>query len=125
MAKEIRVAQRGMEGAMLGLSLRDRVPNTEVRRRSGVTDAIVRITNLEWNWAGHVARMNDGRWTTKITEWRPRDHALRSRCRPPTRWSDDLKRIHTNWMNAARDRERWKYLREAYVQQWTTIELLD
>ena len=118
---KIRVAQRNMERVMLGLYLRDRVPNTEVRRRSGVTDAITRITSLKWNWAGHLARANDGRWTRKITEWRPRDHALRSRGRPPTRWSDDLKRIHENWMNAAQDRGRWKSLREAYVQQWTNV----
>lgn len=120
-ANKIRVAQRSMERAMLGLSLRDRVPNAEVRRRSGVTDAITRILTLKWNWAGHLARINDGRWTRKITEWRPRDHAFRSRGRPPTRWSDDLKRIQTNWLNAAQDRGRWKSLREAYVQQWTNI----
>lgn len=119
-ANKIRVAQRGMERSMLGLSLRDRVQNKEVRRRSGVTDAIARIAKLKWNWAGHLARVSDDRWTRKITEWRPRDNALRSRGRPPTRWSDDLKRIHTNWMNAARDRNKWKSLREAYVQQWTT-----
>jgi len=64
-----------MERIMLGLSLRDRVPNTNVRR-SGVTDAITRISTLKWNWAGHLARINDGRWTRKITEWRPRNQRL-------------------------------------------------
>ena len=71
--------------AMLGLSLRDRVPNTTVRGRSGVTDAIERIANLKWNWAGHLARVNDNRWTRKVTEWRSRDDAFRNRGRPPTR----------------------------------------
>lgn len=99
--------------------MRASVPNAEVRRRSGVTDAIARTSNLKWNWAGHASTMNDGRWTIKKTEWRPKDHALCSRGRPPTRWSDDLKRIHTNWMNAARDRDTWKNLREAHVKQWT------
>jgi len=54
---------RSMERIMLGLSLRDRVPNTEVRRRSGVTDCITRISTLKWNWAGHLARINDDKST--------------------------------------------------------------
>jgi len=61
----------------------------------------------------YLTRINYGRWTRKITEWRPRDHAFPSRGRSPTRWSDDLKRIKTNWLNAAQDRGRWKSLREA------------
>lgn len=117
--KKIRTTQFAMERSILGLSLRDRVPNHEIRRRSGVQDAIQKITMLKWNWAGHVARMTDNRWTKRITEWRPREDALRSRGRPPTRWSDDLKRIRTNWIQAAQDRDLWRKLREAYVQQWT------
>jgi len=34
-----------------------------------------------------------------------------------TRWSDDLKKVVSNWIAAARDRNNWKYLLEgAYVQ---------
>ena len=58
-AKKIRTTQRAMERSMLGLTLRDRITNTELRRRSGVTDAIKKISNLKWNWAGHVARTRD------------------------------------------------------------------
>lgn len=36
---------------MLGLALRDQVPNTEIQRRSGVQDAVERITTHKWNWA--------------------------------------------------------------------------
>lgn len=82
---KIGVVQRAMERAMLGISLRDRVPNEIIRQRTGVNDAIERITMLKWNWAGHVARMSDGRWTKKIIEWRSREGALRNRGRPPTR----------------------------------------
>lgn len=117
----IRVTQRRMERAMLGLSWRDRVPNESLRRRTGVVDAVERIALLKWNWAGHVARRTDNRWTRRIIEWRPRQEAYRSRGRPPTRWTDDIKRVESNWMNAARDREKWRKLREAYVQQWTRM----
>lgn len=116
---KIQVAQRAMERSMLNLSLRDRVPNHIIRERTGVTDAVERITTLKWNWAGHVARVKDGRWTKRILEWRPRQEAYRNRGRPPTRWSDDIKRIQHNWMQSAQDRKQWNDLREAYVQQWT------
>lgn len=118
---KVRIAQRKMERSMLGISLSDRIENNRIREMSGVADAVERIATLKWNWAGHVARISDHRWTRKILEWRPRQDAYRSRGRPPTRWSDDIKRVQTNWMNAAQNRTWWKRLREAYVQQWTQM----
>jgi len=72
---------------------------------------------MKWAWAGHLARTRDERWTKRVIEWRPR----RSRGRPPTRWTDDLRRVESNWLSAAQDRTRWKMLREAHVQQWTRL----
>ena len=118
--RKLQVTQRRMERSMLDLTLRDRIRNEEIRRRTGVEDVIVRIAKLKWNWAGHMARMRDGRWTKRILEWRPRTDK-RNRGRPPTRWTDDLKRISTNWIATAQDRGRWKHMEEAYVQQWTKL----
>lgn len=63
--------------------------------------------------------MTDNRWTKRILEWRPRMDK-RSRGRPPTRWSDDVKKIVGNWIwiHTAQDRDRWFKLEEAYIQQW-------
>lgn len=119
--KRIRVTQRAMERSMLGISLRDRTPNNEIRRRTGVADAVERIATLKWNWAGHIARRTDDRWTRRILEWRPRQEAYRNRGRPPTRWTDDIRRVESNWMQAAQNRDTWQLLREAYVQQWTQL----
>lgn len=107
-----------MKKVMLGLSLRNRVPNTEVWNWSGVRDAIAKIWAVKWNYAGHLAREKDHRWTREITGWRPRDHHLRSKCRPPTRWSNDLKRIHTNWINAEQDRGRLMSSRKQFHKWW-------
>lgn len=117
-AEKLRVTQRRMERSMIGLTLRDRVRNEEIRRRTGVDDIIQRITKQKWRWAGHIARMADGRWTKRLIEWRPRADK-RSQGRPPTRWTDDLKRITTNWIATAKNRENWRRLEEAYVQLWT------
>ncbi|KAI8421195.1 hypothetical protein MSG28_008264 [Choristoneura fumiferana] len=85
----LQVTQRAMERAMLGVSLRHRIRNTEIRRRTKVTDMAGKICKLKWKWAGHIARRTDNRWGTKVLEWRPRT-GRRSVGRPPTRWTDDI-----------------------------------
>ncbi|CAG9120224.1 unnamed protein product [Plutella xylostella] len=100
---KLRVAQRAMERAMLGVSLRDRIRNEEIRRRTKVTDIAKRISTLKWQWAGHVARRADDRWSRKVLEWRPRVGKRRVG-RPPTRWSDDLRKVAgRRWMQMADD----------------------
>ncbi|KAI8441130.1 hypothetical protein MSG28_009382 [Choristoneura fumiferana] len=100
--------KRAMERAMLGVSLRDRIRNEEIRRRTRVTDIAKRISSLKWQWAGHIARRADGRWGRKVLEWRPRI-GKRSVGRPPTRWTDDLvKAPGSRWMQAAASQSNWK-----------------
>ncbi|KAI8435740.1 hypothetical protein MSG28_003982 [Choristoneura fumiferana] len=80
------------------VSLRDRIRNEEIRRRTRVTDIAKRISSLKWQWAGHIARRADGRWGRKVLEWRPRI-GKRSVGLPPTRWTDDLmEKDTTNYM---------------------------
>ena len=81
-----KVAQRAMERAMLGISLRDRLRNEEIRRRTKVTDIALRISKLKWQWAGHVCRRTDNRWSRKVLEWRPRT-GKRSVGRRPAGWT--------------------------------------
>ena len=60
---KLRVAQRAMERSMLGISLRDKMTNEWIRQQTRVVDVMERIATLKWNWAGHIARMTDERWT--------------------------------------------------------------
>ncbi|KAG7307782.1 hypothetical protein JYU34_006375 [Plutella xylostella] len=118
---KIKVAQRAMERTMLGISLVDRIPNVEIRRRTKVEDVGRRITKLKWRWAGHLARREDGRWTKAVSEWWPRE-GRRPVGRPPTRWSDDIRRVTgPNWMSVAQDRGTWHNMEEAYTLQWVDI----
>ncbi|CAH2237416.1 jg11271 [Pararge aegeria aegeria] len=64
--RRLRVTQRAMERAMLGVSLRDRIRNVEIRRRTRVTDIAQRVAKLMWQWAGHIVRRKDGRWGSKV-----------------------------------------------------------
>jgi hypothetical protein len=61
----INVTQKAMETAMLGVSLRNRIRNDEIRKRTKVTDIARLIADLKWQWAEHITRMTDGRWA----EW--------------------------------------------------------
>ncbi|RVE40503.1 hypothetical protein evm_014848 [Chilo suppressalis] len=118
--RRLKVTQRAMERAMLGVSLRDRIRNEEIRRRTKVTDIAQTMALLKWQWAGHVARRTDGRWGGKVLEWRPRT-GRRSVGRPPTRWTDDLVKVAgSRWMRVAQDRSVWRSLGEAYAQQWAS-----
>jgi hypothetical protein len=74
--RRLNVPQRAMERALLGVSLRDRIRNDEIRKRTKLTDIARRIVDLKWQWAGHIARRTDGRWGGKVLEWRPGDTAL-------------------------------------------------
>ncbi|CAH2261012.1 jg10790 [Pararge aegeria aegeria] len=81
----------GQWRAMLGVSLSDRIRNVEIRRRTRITDIAQRVAKLMWQWAGHIVRRKDGRRDPKVLEWQPRT-GKRSVGRPPTRWTDDIKR---------------------------------
>ncbi|CAH2243094.1 jg14115 [Pararge aegeria aegeria] len=81
-----------MARAMLGVSLRDQIRNVEIRRRTRVTDIAQRVAKLKWQWAGHIVRRKTRRWGPKVLEWQPRT-GKRSVGRPPTRWTDVIKRV--------------------------------
>jgi hypothetical protein len=117
---QFKVAQRAMERAMLGVSLKDRIRNEYIRQRTKVIDIAQRISKLKWQWAGHISRRTDNRWGKRVLEWRPR-LGKRSVGRPPARWDDDLRTAGRCWMCQAEDRALWRSLGEAYVQQWTNI----
>ena len=69
----LRTTKWAMERATLGISLRERVRNKNIRRCTVVTDVIERIANLKWQWVGHIGRQDKERWTIKIIMWKPRD----------------------------------------------------
>ncbi|KAJ4434896.1 hypothetical protein ANN_23467 [Periplaneta americana] len=64
--------QRRMERKILGISLKDRVRNEEVRRRSGIEDVVTLANRMKWRWEGRVVRMQRTRWAYTATLWDPR-----------------------------------------------------
>ncbi|CAH2237940.1 jg4634 [Pararge aegeria aegeria] len=52
--------------------LYDQIRNEEIRRRTRATGIAQRVAKLKWKWVGHIVRRTDGRWGSKVLEWRPR-----------------------------------------------------
>jgi len=57
---------------MLKISLRNKVPNEEIRRKTQLTDVSEILEQLKWRWADQISRQHE-RWTYKLTAWRPKE----------------------------------------------------
>ena len=60
-----------MERAMIGVSWQDHRTNEWIRRKTKVRDIMHVVKARKWTWAGHIARLQDNRWTSQVTDWRP------------------------------------------------------
>ncbi len=58
---------------MLHITWRDKKRALWIREQTKFEDILMTIKNKKWIWAGHVMRRSDNRWTTRVTEWQPRN----------------------------------------------------
>lgn len=99
-----------MKRRILGIKLKDRRRNDEIRRKSELKEVMELYSRLLWNWAGHVARIRDNRKTKRILNGDQENAKDRL---------DDLKHVaETEWIHLANDKEAWKNLGHAYIRQW-------
>ena len=73
------------------------------------------IKSIRMRWAGHVARMEEGRVVHKVLVGKP--ERKRPLGRPRRRWEDNIKvdleevgRDCGDWMELAQDRDSWRAL---------------
>ena len=108
---KLAVAQRTMERAMLGITIKDKFRNENIRARTKVEDIVWKAEKAKGQSAGHFARMDINKWARKATKWTPRDRR-RTRGRPKRRWKDDIEqKAGSKWMQVAPNRQAWKYMR--------------
>ena len=76
------------------------------------------IKSRRMRWAGHVARMGDGRGVYRVLVGKP--EGKRPLGRPRRRWEDnirmDLQEVglgYEDWIGLAQDRDRWRALLSA------------
>ena len=102
------VTERAMERRICGVTLRDKISNEALRQRTGVRDVIDEMYAAKRRWAGHVARQQDNRWTSRLTDWLPRDYK-RPLGRPRTRWDEPMVKLFgQRWKRKAQERIIWR-----------------
>lgn len=107
--------QRGMERSMMKIKKIQKIKHSKIRRETKVIDALSQAQKLKWKWAGHVARLQDERWSSEVTTWKGPE-GKRRRGRPLARWADDVVEIAgPNWVWKAQDRNKWQSLEEAFT----------
>ncbi len=88
--KKITNTQNAMETSMLNLKQKDRVRIKDIRDKlPGRKNLLETIRKLYWDWAGHVMRLKDDRWTYPTTFWFLK-YKKRRIGRPKKRWEDDI-----------------------------------
>jgi hypothetical protein len=65
--KMIQICQWKMERKILEIKIKDKIQNTELRRRSGMEDADSTAHLTKWRWGRLEARMDQERWTHATT----------------------------------------------------------
>ena len=113
--------QRAMERSMLGVKLKDKIRNIDIRSKTRVNDILTQIDMQKWRWTGHMLRCTLNKWSKQVTLWYPRD-GTRNRGRQARRWEDDLSQtLGPYWTRVAADRAHWKELEEAYAERHSEI----
>lgn len=120
--QKITTTQRAMERSILGLRKIHKIKNEKIRQRTKLTDAVTHALRIKWQWAGHISRFTDNRWTFQSTKWTgPR--GKRNVGRPIRRWTDDiLEYTGKDWFMIGRNRELWRKMEEAFTQRGVHIQ---
>ena len=85
--------------------------NEELRDLYSLPSIVQVVKSRRMRWAGHVARMGEGRGVHRVLGGKPKGKRLLGR--PRHRWEDNIKMDLQevggggDWMELAEDRDRW------------------
>ena len=88
--------------------------NEELRELYSIPNIVRVVKSRRMRWAGHVARMGEGRGVHRVLVEKP--EGQRPLGRPRRRWEDNIKMVLQevggggDWMELAQDRDRWRAL---------------
>ena len=93
---------------------RRKLHNEELRDLYSLPNIVWVVKSRRMRWAGHVARMGEGRGVHRVLVGKP--EGKRPFRRPRHRWKDNIKMAlwevggGGDWMELAQDRDRWRAL---------------
>ena len=100
---------------------RRKLHNEEMNNLYSSPNILRVIKSRRMRWAGHVARMGEGRGVYRVLVGKPEGRRLLGR--PRRRWEDnirmDLREVGcgcVDWMELAQDRDRWRALVSAVMK---------
>jgi len=89
--------------------------NEELSELYSLPNIVLVVKSRRMRWAGHVARMGEGRGVHRVLVGKPK--GKRPLGRPRSRWEDNIKMDlqevgggREDWMELAQDRDRWRAL---------------
>jgi len=92
----------------------EKLHNEELRDLYFLPNIVRVVKSKRMRWAGHVARIGEGRGVNRVLVGKP--EGKRPLGRPRRRWEDNIK-MHLrevggggDWMELAQDRDRWRAL---------------
>ncbi|CAH2249982.1 jg12849 [Pararge aegeria aegeria] len=111
--RRLRVTQRAMERAMLGVSLRDQIRNVEIRRKTTVTDIAQRFFEAEV--AMGRAHSSEKGWTDVGVPrcWNGSPELVSAALVDPQRGGQttlSASQVASRWIQAAQNRGIWNSL---------------
>lgn len=105
--EKLSVTQHDMERKILNVRKQDKISLKKIRQLTKQRDILSVIDSQKFNWAGHVARMDQNRWPKKLLYWNP--EMKRSSGRPKRRWEDEIRdRAGMFWKRKAQYRKKWR-----------------
>ena len=109
---------------MLGLTWRNRVPHTDVLKRTGTRSLEATFLQHQLRWVGHTIRMPDNRLPRQLL-YGQLHHGQRSAGGPKRRYKDQLKTTlkrcgiqHTQLESSAMDRSLWRRMCQTGLQSF-------
>jgi hypothetical protein len=123
--KVIEVCQCKMEKKITGVIIKNKVQNTDIRRRTSMRYAAAWVEMHKGRWGGHVALVDQSKWTCVATIWDPRIRK-RNLGRLKTRWLDVFKEmIGGQWTHEAQIHSSWRNIHRRLQQEVEHLPLQD